>query len=100
MNGFTAFSVRPLRLATMIGFASASLGFVFGIWAIVNKLLIHPDAPIGYSSMMSAILFIGGVIMLILGLIGEYVGRIYICMNQSPQYVISRTTKDVNKDTI
>jgi len=90
MNGFTAFSVKPLRLASYAGMACAFLGFAFGLWAVINKLVIHPDAPMGYSSMMAALLFIGGMLMLILGLIGEYIGRIYICINRSPQYVVGK----------
>ena len=50
--------------------------------------LIHPDTPMGYSSTMAAILFIGGVIMFMMGMVGEYIGRIYINQNKSPQYVI------------
>lgn len=92
LNGFTAFSVKPLRLATWAGFVCAFLGFIYGVWTIINKLVINPDAPMGYSSLMSTLLFLGGMLMLILGLIGEYLGRIYICINQSPQYVISRQT--------
>lgn len=87
INGFTAFSVKPLRIATLIGFATAVIGFVSGITIIIRKLCV-PDMLMGYSSIMSAILFIGGIIMLILGLIGEYIGRTYICINNSPQYVI------------
>lgn len=90
MNGFTAFSVKPLRLASFAGVLCSLFGFGFGVWAVINKLFINPDAPIGYSSLMAAVLFIGGVLMLVLGLIGEYVGRIYICINQSPQYVVGR----------
>lgn len=93
LNGFTAFSVKPLRVASFVGMFCAIVGFLSGIWTIVNKLVIHPDAPMGYSSLMSAILFVGGILMLILGLIGEYVGRIYICLNNSPQYVISKETE-------
>ena len=92
LNGFTAFSVKPLRLASFVGMVCAMGGFLYGIWTIVNKLAINPDAPMGYSSLMSVLLFVGGVLMLILGLIGEYVGRIYICLNNSPQYVISKET--------
>jgi len=87
LNGFTSFSVRPLRIATLIGFIVAALGFFYGIYTIIHKLL-NPSTPAGWSSIMSAILFIGGTIMLILGMIGEYIGRIYICLNNSPQYVI------------
>lgn len=86
-NGFTAFSVKPLRIASVTGIISALIGFIIVICTVVNKF-IHPDVPMGYSSMMAAMLIIGGIIMIILGLIGEYIGRIYICLNNSPQYVI------------
>ena len=87
INGFTAFSVKPLRLATFFGFIFSLLGFIYGIFIIIMKL-IHPDTPMGYSSTMAAILFIGGVIMFMMGMVGEYIGRIYINQNKSPQYVI------------
>lgn len=86
-NGFTAFSVKPLRIATCLGVISAVLGFVYGIYTIVKKF-INPAVPMGFSSMMAALVFFGGMIMIMLGLIGEYIGRIYISMNNSPQYVI------------
>jgi len=87
INGFTAFSVRPLRTATLLGLIVALTGFIYGIFIVIQKLL-HPDILVGYSSLMAVILFVGGIIMLLLGMIGEYVGRIYICINSSPQYVI------------
>ena len=68
------------------------MGFAAGIFVVYQKLT-HPEVPVGYSSILASLMFIGGMIMLLLGLIGEYVGRIYICMNQSPQYVIRETTK-------
>ena len=86
-NGFTAFSVKPLRIATAVGALSAMAGFVYGVYTIVKRLL-NPDVPVGFSSTMAAIVFFGGMIMLMLGLIGEYIGRIYISLNNSPQYVI------------
>ncbi len=86
-NGFTAFSVKPLRIATAIGGTSAGIGFLYGIYTILKRL-VKPDVPMGFSSTMSAIVFFGGMIMLMLGLIGEYIGRIYISLNNSPQYVI------------
>lgn len=87
LNGFTAFSVQPLRLGIYLGAISAFFGFVYGIYTIIDKF-IHPQMPMGYASTMAVLLFMGGLILMILGLIGEYVGRIYICINQSPQYVI------------
>jgi len=86
-NGFTAFSIQPLRIATMIGIICAMAGFSYGIYTIIKRF-IRPDIPMGFSALMSVMVFMGGVIMLILGLIGEYIGRIYICMNNSPQYVV------------
>ncbi len=97
VNGFTAFSVKPLRISAAIGVIIAIVGFLYGIYIIVNKLFIHPEAPLGYSSTMAILLLIGGVIMLILGLIGEYIGRIYISINNSPQSVI-RKTVNIDED--
>ena len=86
-NGFTAFSVKPLRVATIIGGISALGGFLYGLYTILKKLIL-PDVPVGFSAIMSAIVIFGGMIMLMLGLIGEYIGRIYISLNSAPQYVI------------
>ncbi len=86
-NGFTAFSVKPLRIATCVGALSAGVGFLYGFYTVIKKF-INPDVPMGFSSIMAAIVFFGGMIMILLGLIGEYIGRIYISMNNSPQYVI------------
>ena len=63
------------------------MGFCYGIYTIVKKF-VNPAVPMGFSSLMSAVVFIGGMQMLLLGLIGEYIGRVYVCMNNSPQYVI------------
>lgn len=87
VNGFTSFSVKPLRIATLIGAGCAGIGFVYGIYTIVKKF-INPVVPLGFSSMMSVLVFIGGMLMLMLGIVGEYIGRMYISMNSSPQFVI------------
>ena len=94
-NGLTAFSVRPLRLATLLGVVFALLGFLYGLFIIIRKLA-HPEIMMGYSSLMAAQLFSSGIVMLLLGVIGEYVGRIYISLNRAPQYVIRET---INMDT-
>ena len=86
-NGFTAFSTKPLRIATIGGSTFAIVGFIYGIYTIIKKF-VNPFVPVGFSAMMSALMFIGGVMMLMLGLIGEYIGRMYICMNSAPQYVV------------
>ena len=86
-NGFTAFSTKPLRIATFSGGVFAVLGFAYGIYTIVKKF-VNPAVPLGFSSTMAAIMFIGGMLMIMLGLIGEYIGRMYICMNSAPQFVV------------
>ena len=63
------------------------MGFLYALVIIIRKL-VNPEIAMGYSSLMAVMLIIGGIIMLLLGLIGEYVGRIYMCINNSPQYVI------------
>lgn len=90
LNGFTAFSVVPLRLASFLGIFAAGAGFVYLIYVLVNKI-VNPLAPIGWTSMIALVLIVGGIIMLILGMIGEYVGRIYISLNAYPQYVVKET---------
>lgn len=88
-NGFTAFSVKPLRLATMAGTFFALCGFAYGIYTIIKKIFIQPpDLVVGFSALMSVIVFMGGMLMLMLGLVGEYMGRVYVSMNNSPQFVI------------
>lgn len=96
VNGFTSFSVKPLRMATFMGAICAFAGFAYAIYTIIKKF-VNPAVPLGFSSLMSAILFIGGMLMLMLGLIGEYIGRIYVCMNHSPQYVIRETINGENE---
>lgn len=90
LNGFTAFSVKPLRIASLAGLCCTGIGVLYGVYIIIRKML-NPAVPAGYSSIMAVLLFVGGMIMLMLGMIGEYIGRIYISINNSPQYVIRRT---------
>lgn len=87
INSFTSFSVKPLRIATFVGFFFAALGVLLALFIIVRKLL-RPQIAMGWSSTMAVMLIIGGMVMLMLGLIGEYLGRIYISLNNSPQYVV------------
>lgn len=97
MNGFTAFSVQPLRIATLCGGTCALLGFFYAIYTIIKRL-INPNVPAGFSALMSAMMLIGGILMVMLGLIGEYVGRIYITLNNSPQYVIREIVQEAGKE--
>ena len=81
----------------MIGIFCAILGFLYGLYTVIKKL-VNPLVPIGFSSLMSAIMFIGGMLMLMLGLIGEYIGRMYICMNNAPQYVVREIVNEKTEE--
>jgi glycosyltransferase involved in cell wall biosynthesis len=96
INGLTSFSIVPLRVASLLG-AVISLGaFFFGIVVIIKRLLVG-DAVQGYASLMSVIVFLGGVQLLALGVMGEYIGRIYIESKQRPLYVITESTTEPDR---
>ncbi len=87
INGFTAFSVKPLRVSITFGIIFAIIGFLIGLYTVINKFL-NPEVPIGWSSTTALLSTLGGIILIVLGMVGEYVGRIYISINNNPQYVI------------
>ncbi|MBS0570190.1 MAG: glycosyltransferase family 2 protein [Proteobacteria bacterium] len=87
----TSFSVIPLRLASIGGFILAGLSAVLAIFVIADKLL-HPAIPAGWASMATLVLFMGGVQLLCLGIIGEYIGRAYLNLNRKPQFVVRERT--------
>ena len=86
MNGFTSFSVKPLRIASYCGAAAAVAGFIYFI-IILIKHFVDSSIPEGWASTMAMMMLLGGVVLLVLGMIGEYIGRIYMCINASPQFV-------------
>ena len=85
-------------IVKLLGFLFAAAGFLFGVYLVFRKLF-SPDIEMGYSSIMVSIVVIGGLLMLMLGIIGEYLGRIYICLNKSPQYVV-RTHIGFDSDSV
>jgi len=87
----TSFSVYPLRVMAVLGLMLAFLSAVFGAYLIVNKML-DPTIPAGWTSLIATILFVGGVQMIGLGLLGEYLGRAYLKLNRKPQFVVRKTT--------
>ncbi|HEV7778514.1 MAG TPA: glycosyltransferase family 2 protein [Luteibacter sp.] len=87
VEGITSFSVAPLRLATWLGVSAALLAFLYGLWVMV-KALLWGDAVRGYPTLMVVILFLGGVQLLALGVIGEYIGRTYAESKQRPLYFV------------
>lgn len=96
INGATTFSVKPLRISTFLGVLSFFVGFIFSVVLVIRKIL-HPEMLAGWASQMCVTLVMCGTILLLLGVVGEYVGRIYMSENHSPQYVIRRSSEDESK---
>ena len=87
LQGFTNFSIAPLRFASFVGVFSACFGILIGLILIIQKLF-RPEMAVGYTSIMATILFVGGLLMLMIGILGEYIGRIYILLSDMPQFNI------------
>ena len=88
LNGFTAFSIRPLRVSVILGAVSSMLGLIMAVIVIVRKLILMDGVGAGWTSIIAVILIMSGLILAVLGMIGEYIGRIYLCINQTPQFVV------------
>jgi len=93
LEGLTSFSVSPLRWATMIGLIAASIGGVFGLW-IVAKALMLGDATSGYPSLVAIISFLGGIQLVSIGIVGEYVGKTYLEVKQRPVYLTDEVVEN------
>lgn len=93
LNGFTAFSVKPLRIASLSGVVFSILGFIFAIYIVISKIMFG-IATGGWASLMSVVLIMGGILLIMLGLLGEYVGRIYLNENKAPQYIVKEMIND------
>ena len=89
IEGITSFSIAPLQVATYFGIIVSMFAFVYAL-VIVAKTLIFGEAVQGYPSMMVTILFFGGIQLITIGIIGEYIGRIYNEVKQRPLYLISK----------
>ncbi|AAZ18501.1 putative glycosyl transferase [Psychrobacter arcticus 273-4] len=89
LEGVTSFSTVPLKIWTYLGILIASLSFFYGSWMIINTLL-WGSAVAGYPSLLVSILFLGGIQLIGIGILGEYIGRIYIETKQRPRYVLKK----------
>ncbi|MFA6984706.1 MAG: glycosyltransferase family 2 protein [Arenimonas sp.] len=87
LEGITSFSTAPLRAATYVGLTTAALAFAYGAW-IIAKTLLWGDPVQGWPTMMAVVLFLGGVQLMALGVIGEYLGRLYVETKQRPLYLV------------
>lgn len=87
IEGFTSFTIAPLKLATYLGLTIALCAFVFGI-VIVGRTLLYGEVVRGYPTLMTTVLMLGGVQLIVLGVIGEYLGRVFNEAKQRPLYLV------------
>lgn len=89
LNTFTAFSMLPLRIAVIVGLVFSLVGFLLGVVTIIEKIS-NPRLPVGYTSIIVILSMFFGVLLVSLGVIGEYVGRIYLALSKKPQFTIRK----------
>jgi len=90
LDGITSFSTFPLKVWTYIGFTTSFLSFLYGSFIILNSLIFGIDTP-GYASLIVVILFMGGLQLIGIGVLGEYLGRIFMETKKRPSYIIKET---------
>lgn len=95
LSGITAFSVKPLRLSTFAGVLVSLSAFLYGLW-VFAKTVLFGDAVAGYPSLMLVLLFIGGVQLLCIGILGEYLGRVFIESKGRPIYLLMEKESSLN----
>lgn len=87
LTEFTNFSLVPLRASGIVGALFALAGLLWALFLVVQKI-VYPEVQAGYTSIMAAVLLVGGIILLMLGLLGEYVGKLYMTISNLPQYAV------------
>jgi undecaprenyl-phosphate 4-deoxy-4-formamido-L-arabinose transferase len=92
LNMFLNFSILPLRVSSILGFVISSVGGFYGILVVIDKIL-HPEVQAGWSSIVALITIFSGVQLIILGILGEYLGNMFLGYNQSPQFVVREVYK-------
>lgn len=88
------FSVMPLRMATMLGFLLAALGFLFAVQVIIEATFFH--TPLGWGSLMAALLVFSGIQLIMLGVMGEYLGKMHLTLNEKPQFIVRSLQKKIS----
>ncbi|MBY0757257.1 glycosyltransferase family 2 protein [Clostridium sardiniense] len=99
IEGITSFTTAPLRLATIVGVVIAFLAFIYMIYIIIRTLILGTDVP-GYSSLICVMLMMGGIQLIFLGIIGEYLGRIFTEVKSRPLYFIDEYAGPQEKDVL
>lgn len=87
IEGITSFTVKPLKIATIVGIIISIISFILAVEIVMQTLIMGKDIP-GYASIITSVLFIGGIQLITIGILSEYVGKIYLEIKGRPQYII------------
>lgn len=98
INGITSFSVKPLKFITGLGFLMTFVSVIAFIWAFISKIVGHTE--LGWSSIVCSIWLIGGIQLMCLGIIGEYIGKIYAEVKQRPRFIVADFLNDLGVETL
>jgi hypothetical protein len=90
LEGITSFSTAPLEIWTYVGAVISALSFLYGLVIVAKTMVFGVDVP-GYASLLVSVLFLGGIQLLGIGIIGQYLGRVYAEIKQRPIYIVRRT---------
>ncbi len=92
LNGITSFSIKPLRFSIVAGTLISALAFVYAIYAVILYLFFPEKAVPGWASVLVSVLFIGGIQLLFLGVLGEYLGKLFMQAKQRPGYIVKESS--------
>ncbi len=92
--GITSFGIMPLRLASVLGFLTTFIGFLYALYVVYMKIFTNSFVVSGWTSVLVSVLIIGGIQLIIMGIIGEYLGLIYMETKQRPNYIVRETSKN------
>ncbi|MDC3203600.1 glycosyltransferase family 2 protein, partial [Prochlorococcus sp. AH-716-B04] len=100
LDGIFSFSIIPLKIWTFIGLSMSSASISYGLYLVIMKLIIGKVSVPGYTSIMTTLLFLGGLNLIGIGVLGDYVGRIYLETKKRPHYIVRSisTNLDINKE--
>ncbi len=88
MDGITSFSVKPLRISTYLGVTAGIAGFIGMTYELIMKMISPESFVIGWTGLFTAVMFLGGIQLITIGIIGEYVGKIYTEIQKRPRFLV------------
>ncbi len=100
IDGLTSFSTKPLEMATFMGFTMSTIAFIYAVYVLVARVLFGADIPAGWATLTILVLLVGGIQMIMLGVVGEYIGRIYDEAKGRPLYIIKEVIGKINERNI